>query len=223
MRFEFQRIKRRLGRLVGPCGICGLVIAPDNYSVDHIVPLSLGGSNESSNLQPAHRSCNASKRDGLRRNVNREASEKMKKNDPVLEAIRTAPLDDEPYTIEERALVAKALAETKKGCPKHPGGIRECIDVRCQATWSPEGAPTPEEQLQLWVTGKSVCPNTRHECCPDFSCCKPHLGWPLDKRQKYMAAGRGEQEKMMMGALSTLVRDEFKKAHVTRGEPGDHS
>ena len=28
--------------------------------------------------------------------------------DPVLEALRTAPLDDEPYTDEERAKVAEA-------------------------------------------------------------------------------------------------------------------
>ena len=50
------------------CGICGTAIDmslkwPDvqSFSVDHIVPLSLGGSHDRGNLQPAHLSCNARK------------------------------------------------------------------------------------------------------------------------------------------------------------------
>lgn len=107
------------------------------------------------------------------------------------------------------------------GCPRHPGGNRYCSDVRCMRTWVPEGAPTPEEQLRRWAAGDSVCPNTKHECCPDFSCCKPNLGWPLDKRAKFMSVGQGEREKMMMGALGALVEDAGGKAHVTRGDPTD--
>ena len=80
------------------------------------------------------------------------------------------------------------------GCPRHPGGSRRCDDIRCLQTWVPEGAPTPEEQLRRWAEGDSVCPNSKHECCPDFSCCKPRLGWPLDKRKKFMRAGQGERE-----------------------------
>jgi hypothetical protein len=108
------------------------------------------------------------------------------------------------------------------GCPRHPGGDRACVDYRCLQTWTPEGAPTPDEQLRRWAAGDSVCPNTRHECCPDFSCCKPQFGWPLEKRAKFVAAGQGEREKMMMGALGDLIASTGEKAHVTRGDPTDH-
>jgi hypothetical protein len=108
------------------------------------------------------------------------------------------------------------------GCPRHPGGDRRCEDMRCLLTWEPPGAPKPDEQLKMWAEGNSVCPNTRHECCPDFSCCKPKLAWPLDKRAKFMAAGQGEREKMMMGALGALVEDVGGKPYVTRGDPADH-
>lgn len=84
--------------------------------------------------------------------------------------------------------------------------------------WEPEGAPSPEEQLTRWAAGDAVCPNTKHECCPDFACCKPHLAWPPEKRQRFMAAGQGEREKMMMGALASLAAG----AYVTRGDPSDH-
>jgi hypothetical protein len=70
--------------------------------------------------------------------------------------------------------------------------------------------------------GDSVCPNTRHECCPDFSCCKPQLGWPLGKRVKFLSAGQGEREKMMMGALGDLIASTGEKAYITRGDPTDH-
>lgn len=99
---------------------------------------------------------------------------------------------------------------------------RDCIDVRCQRTWKPTGSPTSEEQLARWVEGDSVCPNDRHECCPDFSCCKPELQWSAEKRQKFASATQGEREKMLMGALGELAKAAGKKVHVTRGEPADH-
>jgi hypothetical protein len=37
-----------------------------------------------------------------------------------------------------------------------------------------------------------------------------------------MAAGQGEREKMMMGALGDVIADAGKKAYVTRGDPTDH-
>lgn len=90
--------------------------------------------------------------------------------------------------------------------------------------WEPEGAPTPNEQLAKWVAGESVCPNTRHECCPDFSCCHPKLLWPEEKRRAFAAADQGTREKMSMGALGAMVADAIpdKKVHITRGEPTDH-
>jgi hypothetical protein len=108
-----------------------------------------------------------------------------------------------------------------KGCPRHSVADRKCSDMRCLMTWKPAGALSPEEQLQRWAIGDSVCPNENHECCPDFSCCKPRLAWSLEKRQKFLAAGQGEREKMMMGALRALVEGVDKKAYVTRGNPKD--
>ena len=47
------------------CFICGKVIEPDDFSVDHIVPVSKGGTNDLVNLVPVHRSCNQMKGDML--------------------------------------------------------------------------------------------------------------------------------------------------------------
>lgn len=51
-----------------PCGICGHPIDysikyphPDSFVVDHIIPLVLGGTNDLSNKQAAHRRCNSEK------------------------------------------------------------------------------------------------------------------------------------------------------------------
>lgn len=50
------------------CGICGETIDtslsglhPDGPTIDHIVPAINGGTDDWSNLQPAHRRCNLSK------------------------------------------------------------------------------------------------------------------------------------------------------------------
>lgn len=40
---------------------------------------------------------------------------------------------------------------------------------------------TAEDQVDLWVQGQSVHNPDRDECCPDFSCCRAHLAWPLER------------------------------------------
>lgn len=108
------------------------------------------------------------------------------------------------------------------GCPRHLSKPdRSCQDIRCLLTWEPPNAPTPDEQLARWVIGDAVCPNTRHECCPDFACCKPNLAWSREAREKFVAASQGEREKMMMGSLTALSGSVSKKAYVTRGDPND--
>ena len=42
----------------GRCGICGRPVAFKNMTIDHIVPLSKGGTNDFENLQPACSLCN---------------------------------------------------------------------------------------------------------------------------------------------------------------------
>ena len=45
----------------GVCGICGLVVAREKATIDHIIPISRGGTHVPENLQPAHPLCNAFK------------------------------------------------------------------------------------------------------------------------------------------------------------------
>jgi hypothetical protein len=45
------------------CGICGLPVAPEDASLDHIVPVSLGGPHTATNLRLAHTLCNSRRGD----------------------------------------------------------------------------------------------------------------------------------------------------------------
>jgi len=45
------------------CAYCGT--ASDNLTIDHIIPIAKGGTNDPKNLAPACRSCNSRKRDQL--------------------------------------------------------------------------------------------------------------------------------------------------------------
>ena len=40
------------------CAICGKLINDEEYSVDHVIPISRGGNNSFENLRPVHRRCN---------------------------------------------------------------------------------------------------------------------------------------------------------------------
>lgn len=55
-------IPRKVRQRVLSRGRCGECDSPENLEVDHIVPVSRGGTNEESNLQPLCRSCNSTKR-----------------------------------------------------------------------------------------------------------------------------------------------------------------
>ena len=41
---------------------------------------------------------------------------------------------------------------------------------------------TYEEQLSAWVEGKPIHAD---QCTPDFSCCRPDLLWPKEKREQF--------------------------------------
>lgn len=50
-RLVFKRAK-------GKCGICKQKLNPRKWTLDHIIPLSKGGTHEYANIQPAHGPCN---------------------------------------------------------------------------------------------------------------------------------------------------------------------
>jgi len=58
-RSRAKRKKRLAKKRV--CAICGLGLSPSEMTVDHIVPRSLGGSNEAWNLRAAHKRCNSAR------------------------------------------------------------------------------------------------------------------------------------------------------------------
>lgn len=57
----------------GICFLCGLWMPPPNvdmgeplrYTIEHVIPKSLGGTNELDNLEGTHQWCNNWKQDGL--------------------------------------------------------------------------------------------------------------------------------------------------------------
>ena len=49
------------GRYGGHCAICGCPVSKDKMTIDHIMPLSSGGTNAINNLQLACGACNQAK------------------------------------------------------------------------------------------------------------------------------------------------------------------
>jgi 5-methylcytosine-specific restriction endonuclease McrA len=61
-RDERIRIKKLLLRRDGEnCGICGRYMKPDDRTIDHILELKNGGTNDMGNLRLAHKLCNSNR------------------------------------------------------------------------------------------------------------------------------------------------------------------
>lgn len=61
-RNENKKAKLHLLRQSDCCALCGnKILAMHDATVDHIIPLSKGGSDTPSNMQIAHRDCNTKK------------------------------------------------------------------------------------------------------------------------------------------------------------------
>jgi len=78
---------------------------------------------------------------------------------------------------------------------------------------------TPDEQMHRWCAGESVHNDTRDECCPDFSCCRPDLAWPMADRELFRDREDLRSE-MMMGALGQLL--EGQDVHIAGEDPTQH-
>jgi len=83
---------------------------------------------------------------------------------------------------------------------------------------------TPNEQLELWVQGKSVHNDERGECCPDFSCCGGDLA-DEDTRKRFTKAYRDNDEgtvmNMLMAFLCGMMDASYKgkKIYIAGDEP----
>ena len=86
-----------------------------------------------------------------------------------------------------------------------------------------------EEQLKKWVEGESTHNDlpliVEHldetgsvtdvrvfegpECCPDFSCCHPHMKWPQEIRLAFAAASPKEREAMLTRGLGLIAQDAY--------------
>lgn len=64
-KFTSQERRNIYIRDKGICGICGRFVPPDCFTIDHIVPISKGGTYEYDNLQCCCKKCNQLKDDAL--------------------------------------------------------------------------------------------------------------------------------------------------------------
>lgn len=68
---EKNVVKERIVRLVvlerddGVCGICGVDVNPNKFAIDHVIPITRGGTHTYDNVQVAHPRCNTVKHDRL--------------------------------------------------------------------------------------------------------------------------------------------------------------
>ena len=58
---HYKRAKRALLKKTNICALCNLPVLSQDASIDHIVPLALGGLNNRNNYQLAHKACNEKK------------------------------------------------------------------------------------------------------------------------------------------------------------------
>lgn len=62
-----------------------------------------------------------------------------------------------------------------------------------------------EKQLDEWVKGNPIHNKVDDECCPDFSCCRPHLLIPEERRKAFKAADDRQRESMLVSAIGKLT------------------
>ncbi len=93
------------------CQYCGVKFTPDALSVDHLIPVALGGRNEITNYVTACRSCNSSKRatplEQFARRINIQVESIPVHGDPVI--------DNEELPIELRLLRKRIFDKVRKG------------------------------------------------------------------------------------------------------------
>ena len=79
---------------------------------------------------------------------------------------------------------------------------------------------TYAEQLDAWVAGNPIHKQDTNECCPDFSCCRPELGIPIEQRILFRDHPEHRHEMLMvfLGAAISSMTD--KKVYLAGEKPG---
>ena len=78
---------------------------------------------------------------------------------------------------------------------------------------------TSDEQLARWLRGEYVHNDTRDECCPDFSCCKPELLAPQEEREAFVTLSDKDREHLLFTFLGRAIElAGSKKVHLA-GDP----
>lgn len=84
----------------------------------------------------------------------------------------------------------------------------------------PAVCATYEEQLAEWVEGRNkhaqrvLMGKSIEECCPDFSCCKPHLAQPPEVRRAFVAGDQKKRNWFLGLFLGAFISDAQPKADV---------
>lgn len=101
---------------------------------------------------------------------------------------------------------------------------------------------TPEEQIDEWVKGNSIHNDDDRqvsvvdennnvvdtitleggECCPDFSCCRPEMKWPIELREKFKKSSEEVRQQMLMMSLTDITKEYRSIAHISTQGPCIH-
>lgn len=222
-RIALRRVLDRDGR---HCGICDKPIGPNQeLTFDHTIPLARGGEHTIENLRPAHRACNAWKRDRLpeelvgltpplpgeidewevqrRAQANAVRSEKMR--------IRMAAM-----TPEQRAERGRKISEAKKGKPypvpmRRPGRkpSAETISKRAEASRAKWASKTPAER-EAW---RARCREAKRGSPGNVS--NLAKGWTPEVRAKAIEASATARRGRPQSEESNAKRSEsLKRAYA---------
>ena len=105
------------------CWLCGYLIQQDCFSIDHVIPKSMGGSDHTNNLRLAHKKCNNTR-------GNRPPAEGWVLCkfyalgfDPFLADYDLAPARTYRYPIIQTCITERLMVgmSVNNGSPRHPG------------------------------------------------------------------------------------------------------
>ena len=122
--FDWSEKYEMLLKSKGRCAHCGKVISKDNVTVEHIIPLSKGGSNEMDNLVALCHDCNEDKADfiyepkGYYKHLNKDVLKKIQADyENYLTKVNWLSLTN-MYPNDQFEVSYYVIMKDRKGCPK---------------------------------------------------------------------------------------------------------